>query len=296
MDKAQNILRQVRRIELNARKLATAGFLGQYRSGFRGQGLDFDDFREYLPGDEPRFIDWKVTARTGTPYVKKFREDREQVLLLAVDTSASMRYASEGCTETKLEYAARLAAVLGYSAARNGDKCGLLLFGRRFRFFLTPDKGMKQTLRIIREILSSPPAGEDASMNGVADEILHTQRKRALLFLISDFLMEADKSALGRLAFRHELIPVRVADSRELELPEAGRVVLRDPEGGAPLQIDLRRPELIEAHRRAVTAHREAWERDIRRLGLDFVDLHTHQDFIPPLRGMFARRSRLFAR
>ncbi len=296
MDKARDILRQVRRIEINARKLATAGFLGQYRSGFRGQGLDFDDFREYLPGDEPRFIDWKVTARTGTPYVKKFREDREQVLLLAVDTSGSMRYASEGHSETKLEYAARLAAVLAYSAARNGDKCGLILFGRESIFYLPPDKGLKQTLRIVREILSSPADGKDTPISETAETVLRTLRKQAMVFLISDFWGNPDKAALGKLAFRHELIPVRVTDEREKELPTAGSVVLRDPESGSQMQIDLRRADLIVAHRKAVGAHCEAWKRDFHQLGLDFIDLETGQDFMPHLRAMFARRSRMFAR
>lgn len=296
MDKARDILRQVRRIELNARKLATAGFLGQYRSGFRGQGLDFDDFREYLPGDEPRFIDWKVTARAGTPYVKKFHEDREQVLLLAVDTSGSMRYASEGHPETKLEYAARLAAVLAYSAARNGDKCGLILFGRSPHFYLPPDKGIKQTMRIVREILSSPADGKDTPISETAEIVLRTLRKQAMVFMIGDFWGAPDKTALGKLAFRHELIPVRVTDERENELPSAGVVVLRDPESGVQMQIDLRRSELTAAHRKAVEAHREAWKRDFHQLGLDFIDLETNQDFILPLRSLFARRSRMFVR
>ncbi len=156
MDKAQDILNKVRRIELRARKLATETFSGEYRSGFRGQGLDFDDFREYLAGDDPRFIDWKVTARMNTPFVRKFRESREQALILAVDASGSMRYASQGHDDSKLEYAAHIAAVLAYSAAKNGDKCGLLIYGQQTHFYLPPAKGMKQTLRIIRQIQSTP--------------------------------------------------------------------------------------------------------------------------------------------
>ncbi len=296
MDKAEHILRQVRRIELQARKLATAGFVGQYRSGFRGQGLDFDEFREYTPGDEPRFIDWKVTARVGAPYVRKFHEDREQVLLLAVDTSGSMRYASQGRAETKLEYAARLAAVLAYSAAQNGDKCGLLLYGMQPHFYLPPAKGPKQTLRIVREIISSSAGGSDEPLDAVASEILRTQRKQAMLFLLSDFWGDQDKSALGKLAFRHELIPVRIVDPCELELPRAGATCLRDPESGELAEADLGDSVLLDAYRRAAQKLRGDWNRDFRQLGLDLVDLQTTDDFIPPLRAMFARRSRLFAR
>lgn len=295
MDKTQEIMEKVRRIELQARRMSTATFAGQYRSGFRGQGLDFDDFREYRAGDEPRFIDWKVTARTGTPYVRTFHEEREQVLLLAVDISGSMNYASASIEDTKREYAARLAAVLSYSAALNGDKVGLLLFGHKPHFYLPPAKGMKQCQRIVREILTAPNAGNDESMEEVAAEILRTQRKSSMVFLISDFLAEADKQAIGKLNFRHELIPVRVSDPAELELPAAGRICFRDPESGELFEGDLSDKQLRQAHARAVQAHRVEWQRIFNQLGIDSLDLLTTQNFIPALRKMFNRRSRLFA-
>ena len=295
MDKTQEIMEKVRRIELQARRMSTATFAGQYRSGFRGQGLDFDDFREYRAGDEPRFIDWKVTARTGTPYVRTFHEEREQVLLLAVDISGSMNYASASIEDTKREYAARLAAVLSYSAALNGDRVGLLLFGHKPHFYLPPAKGMKQCQRIVREILTAPNAGNDESVEEVAAEILRTQRKSAMVFLISDFLAEADKQAIGKLNFRHELIPVRVSDPAELELPAAGRICFRDPESGELFEGDLSDKQLRQAHARAVQAHRVEWQRIFNQLGIDSLDLLTTQDFIPALRKMFNRRSRLFA-
>ncbi len=294
MDRTQEIMQKVRRIELQARKLATATFAGQYRSGFRGQGLDFDDFREYQPGDEPRFIDWKVTARTGTPYIRRFHEEREQVLLLAVDASASMGYASGA--DSKLEYAARLAAVLAYSAAQNGDKVGLLLYGRQPHFYLPPAKGIKQCLRMVREIISTPPGGQDDTVDAVAREILLTQRKPAIVFLVSDFLGKADESAIGKLAFRHELIPVRVNDPAELELPDAGFVYLRDPESGELVEADLSDRELRLAHTRALAAHRKEWDKTFTQRGVDALSLTTGSDFIPPLRKLFARRSRIFTR
>ena len=295
MDKTQEIMQQVRRIEMQARKIATATFAGQYRSSFRGQGLDFDDFREYLPGDEPRFIDWKVTARTGTPYVRKFHEEREQVLLLAVDASASMHYASGAAADSKLEYAARMAAVLAYSAVQNGDKIGLLLFGCQPHFYLPPAKGMRQCLRIVREILSAPQGGADDTMEDVAAEILRTQRKSAMVFLISDFLAEVDKQAIGKLNFRHELIPVRVNDPAEIELPPAGRICFRDPETGELFEGDLSDKQLRQQHAKAMQAHRVEWQRVFNQLGIDSLDLLTTQDFIPALRKMFNRRSRVFA-
>ncbi len=294
MDKTQDIMQKVRRIELQARKLATATFAGQYRSGFRGQGLDFDDFREYQPGDEPRFIDWKVTARTGTPYIRRFHEEREQVLLLAVDASASMGYASG--EDSKLEYAAQLAAVLAWSAVQNGDKVGLLLYGRKPHFYLPPAKGVMQCLRIVREILSTPAGGQDDTADAVAREILLTQRKPAIVFLMSDFLGKADQQALGKLAFRHELIPVRVNDPAELELPDAGFTCLQDPESGELVEVDLSSTELRTAHARALAAHRREWDKCFTQLAVDALSLTTGADFIPPLRKLFARRSRHFTR
>lgn len=296
MDKTQEIMQQVRRIEMQARKIATTTFAGQYRSSFRGQGLDFDDFREYLPGDEPRFIDWKVTARTGTPYVRKFHEEREQALLLAVDASASMRYAGGASADSKLEYAARIAAVLAYSAVQNGDKTGLLIFGCQPHFYLPPAKGMKQCLRIVREILSAPPGGQDDSMEDVAAEIVRTQRKSAMCFLISDFLSKPDKQAIGKLNFRHELIPIRINDPLELELPDVGRFFAQDPETGEQYLVSTSGSTLRAAHSKAMKAHLVEWDRTFNQLGIDHISLLTHLEFVTELRKLFARRSRLFTR
>ena len=290
-------MQKVRRIELTARRLTTATLSGQYRASFRGQGLEFDDFREYQPGDDPRFIDWKVTARTGSPYVRRFHEEREQVLLLAVDTSASMRYASSKSNYSKLEYAALISAVLAYSAARNGDNVGLLLYGCHPHFYVPPAKGMKQCLRIIREIISVANSGQDVGIEEVAAEILRTQRKRTMCFLISDFMMPADKQAIGKLNFRHELIPLRVADAMELELPQdAGTVCIQDPESGTPYHVNLSSPAVRKAYTRAMLAHRAEWEGIFTQLGIDMRDLRTDADFVPALRALFTRRSSHFAR
>ena len=292
MDKTQEIMQKVRRIEMQARHLATATFAGQYRSGFRGQGLDFDDFREYTPGDEPRFIDWKVTARTGTPYVRKFHEEREQMLLLAIDVSESMRYAGAHSTDTKLEYAARIAAVLAYSAAMNGDKTGLLLFGCQPHFYLPPAKGMQQCLRIVREILSAAPGGQDEEVRDVVDEVLRTQRKRTMLFMMSDYLFAPDQRAIGKLYFRHELIPVLINDPMELELPAAGRVHIQDPESNLQVRVNLADAALRTAHAKAVRAHYREWEQLFNKQGIDTIHLQTPEDFMPRLRRLFNRRSR----
>ncbi|MBR4311637.1 MAG: DUF58 domain-containing protein, partial [Akkermansia sp.] len=247
-------------------------------------------------GDEPRFIDWKVTARTGTPYVRRFHEEREQILLLAVDTSASMQYASYTSKYSKLEYAALIAAVLAYSAARNNDNVGLLLFGSHPAFYLPPAKGMKQVLRIIREIITAHNSGEDPSIEEVSAEILRTQRKRTMCFMISDFMMPADKQSIGKLNFRHELIPLRIADALELELPEdAGSVCIQDPESGTPYHVHMSDPAIRTAYTKAMVAHRSQWESVFSQLGIDMKDLRTDADFVPALRALFTGRSSHFA-
>lgn len=295
-DKTQEIMQKVRHIEITARRLTTATLSGQYRASFRGQGLEFDDYREYQAGDEPRFIDWKVTARTGTPYVRRFHEEREQILLLAVDTSASMQYASYTSKYSKLEYAALIAAVLAYSAARNNDNVGLLLFGSHPAFYLPPAKGMKQVLRIIREIITAHNSGEDPSIEEVSAEILRTQRKRTMCFMISDFMMPADKQSIGKLNFRHELIPLRIADALELELPEdAGSVCIQDPESGTPYHVHMSDPAIRTAYTKAMVAHRSQWESVFSQLGIDMKDLRTDADFVPALRALFTGRSSHFA-
>ena len=296
IDKTQEIMQKVRHIEITARRLTTATLSGQYRASFRGQGLEFDDYREYQAGDEPRFIDWKVTARTGTPYVRRFHEEREQILLLAVDTSASMQYASYTSKYSKLEYAALIAAVLAYSAARNNDNVGLLLFGSHPAFYLPPANGMKQVLRIIREIITAHNSGEDPSIEEVSAEILRTQRKRTMCFMISDFMMSADKQSIGKLNFRHELIPLRIADALELELPEdAGSVCIQDPESGTPYHVHMSDPAIRTAYTKAMVAHRSQWESVFSQLGIDMKDLRTDADFVPALRALFTGRSSHFA-
>ena len=232
MDKASDILKRVRRIELRARHLATENFAGQYQSGFRGQGLDFDDFREYMPGDDPRFIDWKVTARMNSPFVRRFREEREQAVILAVDVSGSMHYASSAARVSKLDYAAEVAAVLAYSAAQSGDKCGILIYGNSHSHYIPPAKGVKQTLRIVREIVASKNDGADQNISDVARQLVLSQKKAAMVIMISDFWGENNKAALGQLNFKHDFIPIRIADPMELHLPDAGRVILKDPETG----------------------------------------------------------------
>lgn len=291
MDTASEILKRVRRVELKTRRMASETFAGGYQSSFRGQGLDFDDFREYMAGDEPRFIDWKVTARMGSPFVRKFREDREISLMLAVDTSASMRYGSR--EHSKLEYAAELAAVLAFSAQHTGDKCGLLLFGQDSQLFLPPAKGYKQVLRIVREVLESPENDPGAGLEPASQRLLN-MNKRSLVILISDFLYPPDKVALGKLNFKHEVVALRVNDPAEIHPPDAGQVLLRDPETGQVSQVNLGNSLLRRKYTEMMEEHRRDWKTLMNQTGLDSLDLATDQNYIPKLQQLFRTRTKRF--
>lgn len=272
--------------------MASETFAGGYQSSFRGQGLDFDDFREYLSGDEPRFIDWKVTARMSTPYVRKFREDREISLVLAVDTSASMRYGSQ--EQSKLEYAAELAAVLAFSAQSTGDKCGLLLFGKEPYLFLPPAKGYQQVLRIVREILQAPKNDPGDGLQPVATHLLRTLRKKSLVILISDFMFPADKVALGKLNFKHELVALNVHDPAERTLPDAGMVVLRDPETGKLVQVNMGNSLIRAKYKELAEEHEQSWKSVMTQAGVDYLSLPTDKDYITPLQRLFKTRTRRY--
>lgn len=293
MDSATEILKRVRRVEIKARRKASETFAGGYQSSFRGQGLDFDDYREYLPGDEPRFIDWKVTARMGSPYVRKFKEDREISLVLVVDVSDSMHYGSQ--ERSKLEYAAELAAILAFSAHQTGDKCGLLLFGKEPLLFIPPAKGYKQILRIIREILEAPGANAAEGIQAISPQLLLSLRKRCLLIMISDFLFPADKVSLGKLNFKHEVLCMRVNDPAELYLPSAGNVLLQDAESGQIIQVNLNNEDVRHHYAQAMREQVQSWTNVCNQLGIDHLELSTDIDCITPLQRLFHTRTKRFS-
>src|SRR5688572_1400262 len=238
----EEVMSRVRKLELKARRLVKETFAGEYQSSFRGQGLDFDDFREYAHGDEIRFIDWNVTARMGTPYIRKFREERELAVILAVDVSGSGDFGS--IHFSKREAAAEAAAIIGFSAVGNGDKVGLLLFAKEAFFFVPAAKGTRHVLRIVREILMAQPQEKGTSIANACDFLIRTLRRKAFVFMISDFFDDPIDKALGKLARKHETIALQVTDPLETTLPRAGRVVLADPETGWEVMVNTNNANL----------------------------------------------------
>jgi len=283
------ILRKIRKIELRTRGLVRESFGGEYHSCFKGEGIDFEDFREYQHGDEVRSIDWNVTARMGTPFVKKFTEEREMTVFLAIDASASGNYGSHG--PSKRELMAEVAALFAFSALQNKDKIGLILFTDEVELFVPAKKGSSHVLRLIRDILYTRPERTQTHLAPPVHVLQNHVRRRSLVFLISDFLFDEDIfSELKTVSRQHDVIAVQVSDPAEHALPPAGHVRLEDPETGEQIEVNTSRPAVRHAYRQAADAWQASLNSQFRRLSVDKIDLRTDQEYLPALHAFFKRR------
>jgi uncharacterized protein (DUF58 family) len=291
------VLRQVRRIELRTRGLVSSRFSGEYHSVFKGQGIEFVEVREYLPGDDVRTIDWNVSARTGETFVKKYVEERELTVLLMVDLSGSERFGTRG--RFKSEMVAEVAASLAMSAVRNNDRVGLLVFTDSIELFVPPRKGRRHALRIVRDMLSFEPKGTGTDLTGAVEYATRLLRSRSIVFLVSDFQQAMDtplERALTVMAYRHDVVPVALTDAAELEFPDAGLVQVTDPETGALVVFNSGDEGHRRAFRDAVEQERTAYRRAFRRLGLDAIELNTAGDTSRAILSFFRRRERRLRR
>ncbi|MGB1261040.1 MAG: DUF58 domain-containing protein, partial [Akkermansiaceae bacterium] len=284
------IMRRVHKLEIKARQLARETFSGEYQSSFKGSGLDFEDYREYQHGDETRFIDWNVTARKDTPYIRTFREERELSLILAVDVSGSSIYGSQHLS--KRELAAELAAILAFSANFNGDKTGLLLFANEPLLYLPPAKGNRHILRMIREILAADPEDARTAIPKACQFLTHTVKKKSLVFLISDFFDHDLKRPMGALASKHDTIALRVTDPFEEELPNVGTVTLADPETGWQTTVNTSNSNLRMGYSKLLRRQREGLDLLFKQQGIDHLNLRTNRDYLPALHRLFKARTR----
>jgi uncharacterized protein (DUF58 family) len=289
-EQIEEMMARVRKLELKARRLVRESFSGEYLSSFRGQGLDFDDFREYQHGDEVRFIDWNVTARMNAPFVRKFREERELSVIIAVDVSGSADYGSVSLS--KREIAAETAAVLGFSALHNGDKVGLLVFAHEPILFIPAEKGSRHLLRMIREILVAQPAQPGTSVAEACDFLVRTLRRKSLVFLISDFFSDPLEKPLGKLAKKHETIALRVMDPLEASLPKAGKVVMVDPETGFETLVNTSNANLRMGYSKLMKRQQEGVTAIFKKHGIDAADLSTDGDTLAALHRLLKKRSR----
>ena len=286
-DQIEEMMERVRKLELKARRVVRESFSGEYLSSFRGQGLDFDDFREYQHGDEVRFIDWNVTARMNQAYVRKFREERELVVVLAVDVSGSIDYGSQ--SRSKREVAAEAAAILGFSALQNGDKVGLLVFADVPLLFVPPAKGTRHVLRLVREILTTKPARPGTSIKQACDFLVRTLRRRALVFLLTDFHADPLDLPLGKLARKHETLALQVSDPLEATLPAAGKVVMVDPETGFETLVNTSNSNLRMSYEKLSRRHREGVSSILKKHAIDTTKLSTTADPLPALHQLLKR-------
>src|SRR5882724_7871038 len=287
---AEEILKKIRGLEIKTRALVETAFAGDYHSVFKGRGMNFEEVREYQPGDEIRAIDWNVTARLGSPFVKKFTEERELTVMLIVDVSASGNFGS--AAQSKRELAAEVACLLAFSAIRNNDKVGLLLFSDRLELFIPPKKGRSHTLRIIREILFFEPAGRGTDAAAALDHFNRIITRRAVVFLISDFQAGDFSRELAVTAKRHDLIALRIRDERERVLPNIGIITLEDAETGDQIEINAADSNVRRQFAQLAQAQLTETLRILRQNRIDRIDLRTGDDYLPALRSFFKQRER----
>jgi uncharacterized protein (DUF58 family) len=285
---------EVRRLEITTRHLVRDIMAGEYSSAFRGRGVEFAEVREYQPGDDIRTIDWNVTARLGSAYVKRFLEERELTILFLADVSASGGFGSR--RRTKGELAVEVAAVLALAAARNNDRVGVAFATDRVEHYVTPAKGRRQALRVISDLLSYSPRSPETDLARALTELEPVLRRRAVIFVISDFLAAGYGSALARLARRHDVIGLQVADPRERELPDVGLVTLWDPETDAWRIVNTGDGRVRQRFRERA----ESWDRELGRTfsesGADLLRLETGEPYADALIGFFRRRERMLWR
>jgi uncharacterized protein (DUF58 family) len=297
-EQTREILKKVRQIEIRTKRLVTDSLAGQYHSVFKGRGMNFDAVREYVPGDEVRAIDWNVTARAGRPFVKKFVEERELTLLLMVDVSASGDFGSG--MQSKRELAAEIASVLAFSAVKNSDKVGLLLFTDKVELFVPPRKGRRHVLRIVREVLAFEPTNRGTDLVHALNFVNDGIDRRAIIFLLSDFqtkIHNADAVADFRLALRqtnrrHDLVALPIEDPRERVLPELGVVAIEDAETGEMIEIDTRNPVVRQRFSEIAQLRAEQLQKIFNRESIDSLRLSTDRPYVAELMTFFKNRAR----
>ena len=286
----KEILKKIRRIELRTRRLVNSMFAGQYHSVFKGRGMNFEEVREYAPGDEIRSIDWNVTARMNAPYIKKYTEEREMTVMLLVDVGASGIFGSVELS--KRELAAEVASILAFSAINNNDKVGLILFTDRIELFIPPKKGRLHTLRLIREMLYFEPEGRGTDLAGALDYLNLVVSRRSVVFMISDFLAPDFTKSLTVSSKRHDLVAMPVIDKGESELPNVGIITLEDAETGEQIDVNTSSKAVRRALREINDDRLADLEYLLRSRRVDIVRLTTTEDYLISLRNFFEQRER----
>ena len=288
----REILKKVKRIEIQTRGLVNNFFGGEYHSVFKGRGMTFSEVREYQPGDDIRLIDWNVTARSGNPFIKVFEEERELTVFLIVDISASGAFGSE--SQLKKNIGAEIASVLGFSAIKNNDKVGLILFSDEVVKYVPPKKGKSHVLRVIRELLYTKPNGNGSSIKDALEFLMKVSKRKCVVFLLSDFLDNKFWNSIRIANRKHDLIGIKIYDPYEINLPDIGMLKVEDPETGSMFWIDTSfEPDLKQMNNSNIKSLVDL-EKESAKIGLDIISISTTEDYVDPLMKFFKRRGKKY--
>lgn len=287
---SRELVKKLKKIEIYTSRLANDQLAGSYHSVFKGRGMAFSEVRQYQPGDDVRFIDWNVSARMNDTYVKVFTEEREMTVILLVDLSASERFGS--VAKPKIETVAEVAALLAFSAIKNNDRVGLILFTDRVERFVPPKKGRSHVMRVVTEILNATPEGRGTDLGVALDLLGGIGKRRTVAFLISDFIAENYEKPLKLVAAKHDLIPIQVVDPREDDLPDLGLALVEDLETGEIIEVDTADSDVRAEYAREAQKQRASREHLFKRLQLDHVTVSTDRDYVRPLAELFRLRQR----
>jgi uncharacterized protein (DUF58 family) len=290
----REVIRRVKRLEIRTRRLVEESLAGSYHSVFKGRGMEFSEVREYVVGDDVRTIDWNVSARWGHPFVKKFTEERELTVMLLVDASGSERFGT--APSTKMQMSAEISALLAFSAIRNNDRVGLLLFTDKVELYLPPRKGREHGLRVLREVLAVSPEGRGTRIGQALEYLQRVVTKRAVVFLLSDFQDVGFERTLRVVAQKHDVVAIAVSDPRENVLPDAGLISVEDPETGERGIIDSGSASVRRAYAEQAQREVEQSRVAVRRSGVELLELSTGKPYDKPLIHFFHERSRRVAR
>ena len=287
---SKQILKKVKQIEIRTRGLVNNLFGGEYHSVFKGRGMTFSEVREYHSGEDIRLIDWNVTARTGIPFIKIFEEERELIVNILVDVSKSGNFGSG--KHLKKEYAIHIAAVLGFSAIKNNDKVGLILFSDKIEKFIPPKKGKSHILRIIRELLHTKSTSKGTSLKVALDFLLRVNKRKSVTFLISDFIDEKYWSSLKIVNRKHDLVAIHLYDPVEIQFPNIGLVKVEDNETGIAYWIDTSSRKNMNLLNQKIEESNRNIIKKAQKIGLDLISISTEKDFIEPLISLFRLREK----
>lgn len=291
---SEDILKKIRKIELISKKRSNEIFAGEYHSAFKGRGMEFSEVREYIPGDDVRFIDWNVSSRMGKLFIKQFVEERELTVILTVDLSASLKFISG--EKSKKEIAAEISAVIAFTASLNKDKVGLLIFTDKIELFIPPKKGRTHILRIVREILEFKPESAGTSIENALSYLNRLIKKRAIVFLISDFLDSGFSKSLNISGRKHDLIAINISDKREMTIPDKGLFIMKDSETGDQFFVDFSENFTAQEFSQSLLSRNAELENNFKKFNIDEIKIRSDIDYEKSLFDFFIKRRRKYRR